>query len=151
LARLALDADGIAMALCGVAVGAGIDGRGHRRMVARRADSRAPNRTPRMVPMLAGESRSALRLEKSTDQPAQRSACLLRGPRFAWARGAYHAPVARALIDADKWLIADASCAVLAIAPWCANSPSKDVSTCIKPALLGTAAGYGVRGTAAAW
>jgi len=69
----------------------------------------------------------------------------------SWARRTYDTAPARALIDADKWLIADATCAVLAIAPWCANSPPKVVPTCIKPALLGTAAGNGVRGTAAGW
>jgi hypothetical protein len=50
-------------------------------------------------------------------------------------------------------LIPDASInsAALATATRCANSPSKVVSTCIKPVLLGAAAGNGVHGTAAAW
>src|SRR5262249_25662964 len=95
-------------------------------------------------------SRSALR-GRNTDRPAQWASQAQAHPACDWARRAYYAPVARALIDADKWLTADATSGRLGHRAMCANSPSKVVSTCTKPALLGTAAGNGVRGTAAAW
>src|SRR5262249_53725198 len=82
--------------------------------------------------LLAKEAGRCSDWKTPTGSPKPPHACAAGLP--SWARCTCDVGAASALIDADEWLIADATCAVLAIAPWCANSPSIAVSACINPA-----------------